>query len=247
MTSSDWAATLIASVVGSLHCALMCGPFLPLLAPPGTDPNDPRVKPSQALRIAVYHLGRGTAYVALGALAGLVGSGLQASASGLVMQKVIAVTMALGLGWAAFRMARPKPSLVQLKSNKPSGLLSRVQGVMFKLRQRNHANRFALSLGLASGLLPCGWLWSYLWLAATRSSVESATLTMAAFWLGTLPALTVLAWVMPSFTQKLKQHSPKLGALALALLAGWTLYERWPRAQGPAHCQSTPTLAAKAR
>lgn len=219
----------------------MCGPFLPLLA------EQKSSKATHALRVLAYHAGRGVAYLGLGALAGLAGSRLQASASGLIMQKAIAVLMALGLAYAAYRMARPTPVLVQLRTNHPSGLRARVQRAIFQLRQRNHANRFALSLGLASGLLPCGWLWSYLWLAATRSSVEASVLTMAAFWLGTLPALTLLAWVMPSLTHKLKTHSPKLGALALAILAGWTLYERWPHAQGPSHCKPTASPATKAR
>lgn len=238
MTPSDLAAIALASLVGSLHCALMCGPFLPLMQ---------RSQSRAATRVSLtaYHLGRGIAYLSLGAMAGALGAGLQASALGLGMQRALAIGMALGLVFAAYRIVKPQPSLVKLKRRATPRPIAALQTWVMELREGAHPGLFALALGTASALLPCGWLWSYLWLAATRSTLQSGVLTMAAFWLGTLPALTLVGWALPRLTQNMKRHAPKVGAMSLLLLAAWTLVERWPQATGPAHCAGTPTVQAR--
>lgn len=238
MNPTDLAATLVASLAGSLHCAAMCGPFLPLLEGEHEKPA------SRATRLMLYHAGRGFAYLSLGLAAGSLGTAMQASADSLLLQRIIALVMALGLVFAAFRMAWPHSRLVQIKLGSKKGALHKIRSRIFALRQQGKGEIFSLALGLASALLPCGWLWSYVWLAGTRSSPWAATATMAAFWLGTLPALTLLGALSLRLRERLGHHTPKLGALALFAIAAWTLYERWPAPQGPEHCQ---TLVAGAK
>src|SRR6185503_12294429 len=61
---------LAASLLGSVHCAAMCGGFVCLYAGTGTT-HDVRVRPH-----AAYNLGRLASYLFLGALAGSVGRGI---------------------------------------------------------------------------------------------------------------------------------------------------------------------------
>ena len=62
-------SVFLASILGSTHCAGMCGAFVMLAVSdfkgrPGTPP----------LALASYHLGRLTTYTLLGSIAGVVGS-----------------------------------------------------------------------------------------------------------------------------------------------------------------------------
>jgi hypothetical protein len=50
----------------------------------------------------------------------------------------------------------------------------------------------ALVLGLLTALLPCGWLWAFLVTAAGMASTGGGAVVMAAFFLGTVPALLAL-------------------------------------------------------
>lgn len=236
MTGADLAAVLTASLVGSTHCAMMCGPFLPLL-----QPN--RNAGAPLLRSVGYHLGRGIAYLSLGATAGLLGTSLQHTSASILVQRAVAIAMAAGLVFAALRMAWPGPQLVKLRRPPKEPRFSGIKDAILRLREHKRPVVFPLALGLGSALLPCAWLWSYVWLAATRTSVPAAVATMGAFWLGTLPALSLLTLLAPSLRRRLGRHAPKLGALALLLLAGWTLYERWPSesAPVPSHCAPTTT------
>lgn len=231
MNLTDLAATVVASLAGSLHCAAMCGPFLPLLE------GEQETRASRTTRLMLYHAGRGFAYLSLGLAAGSLGSAMRASADSLLLQQFIALLMASGLAFAALRMAWPRARLVQIKLSSKKSPLHAIRKRVFALRAQGQGEVFSLAMGLASALLPCGWLWSYVWLAGTRSGPWAATATMAAFWLGTLPALTLLGALSLRLRERLGHHAPKIGAIALFALAAWTLYERWPEPQGPEHCQ----------
>src|SRR5689334_10006096 len=68
---------LVASLVGSLHCATMCGPIAGVIgvAQPGR---------SRTFALSGYHAGRGLGYATLGAVAGWLGSGLERAGTALL-------------------------------------------------------------------------------------------------------------------------------------------------------------------
>ena len=76
---------LVASFFGSLHCAGMCGPFVALYSGLETSPR------ARWTRHAAYHLGRLITYVALGAVAGALGSAvdLAGSAAGIARMSAL--------------------------------------------------------------------------------------------------------------------------------------------------------------
>jgi len=170
------AGVLLASLAGSLHCGAMCGGFVLLYG-------------GARGRHAAYHAGRLLAYVALGAVAGFLAGRVDAAADALMgIRRVAGPLLGLVLFIAAVRAwrgPRPTTSLSATPSiagaSCPSGLL------------RSYAARPgvapAFSVGLLAGLLPCGWLWGYVLLAGATSDPANGALVMAAFWVGTVPAL----------------------------------------------------------
>ena len=86
--------------------------------------------------------------------------------------------------------------------------------------------RRAWSIGALSGLLPCGWLYAFVAVAAATGTPWMGALVMAAFWLGTLPLLAAFGMgirrALPSVERKLPQWTA-----VLMVVAG--LYVLWGR------------------
>jgi sulfite exporter TauE/SafE len=208
-------ATLTASLAGSLHCAGMCGPFV--LMATGTQ--------DRARRLTAYHLGRLVSYATLGAIAGAAGAaldlggrafGLQRAAASvagvlLILFGLIALLRAFGRHLTHFTL----PGTVQRF----------VQAGYRKTKLWPPAVR-AAAIGSLSGLLPCGWLFLFVLTAAgTGSALRGASVT-AAFWVGTLPALTVLAAGVAKLSTRLRAALPFATAVLCIAAGGHTLLVR---------------------
>lgn len=76
-----------------------------------------------------------------------------------------------------------------------------------------------LVTGLLTALLPCGWLYLFALFAAGTGSVASGVLVMAAFWLGTVPALVSLVAGTRALSVRFRRAIP-VGAAALLILGG---------------------------
>jgi sulfite exporter TauE/SafE len=145
-------AAAAAGIAGSLHCVAMCGPFAAAAGTP-------------------WMIGRLTAYLLAGAVAGALGRSLPHPA---------------WTGWLA--------ALVLLASYlRFGGFIAASEGsgwvvsVARRLPLGGAAGRFLLG-GLAA-LLPCGLLWAGLGIATASRTTWGGMLVMGGFWLGTSPAL----------------------------------------------------------
>ncbi|MBI4955507.1 MAG: sulfite exporter TauE/SafE family protein, partial [Myxococcales bacterium] len=76
----------------------------------------------------------------------------------------------------------------------------------------------ALALGVLTSLLPCGWLWAFVVSAAGTASPWGGALVMAAFWLGTVPALLGLGLGLGLLLAPLKKRLPLLTPALLVAL-----------------------------
>lgn len=168
---------LIASLVGSLHCAGMCGPFLSVAA---RGSSGSRVSTQLA-----YHLGRLTTYATLGAMAGGLGQllDLAGALAGLARASAL-VAGVMMIGWG-IRGLVPRPALLTLGTAPKRAWLSKALALVNG--QRPVPRGFVL--GLATTLIPCGWLHAFVVTAAGTGSVSSGLLVMSAFWVGTVPML----------------------------------------------------------
>jgi hypothetical protein len=77
------------------------------------------------------------------------------------------------------------------------------------------------SVGLLSGVLPCGWLWSFVVLAAAAGSPVGGAAVLTAFFVGTVPLLTLFGLFAGrlAFAGVLQRQAPRLTA-AMMLAAG---------------------------
>jgi sulfite exporter TauE/SafE len=150
-------------LVGSLHCLGMCGPLSSLVTQDA--------KPRQAL--ALYHLGRISAYSGLGAVLAVLGSPLQA---------------ALPWPWLPLLWSIPL-LLFALRPVKAPAWMAAWHRKAWTRTLAWPAPRRALALGLLTPLLPCGLLYAAAASALAAPSPWSAAGWMAAFALGSAPGL----------------------------------------------------------
>lgn len=207
-------AVLAASLVGSLHCASMCGGFATAVGAAGGRHGVTRYA-------GLYHAGRLLGYLVLGAVAGSIGVGLQA-ATGLhrvagILTGVVLVALALHTLLGETTISAP---LVRLGVKpKPSGMFQRA---LVKLLARGGAWA-AAGIGLGSSLLPCGFLWAYVAVAGATSHVAWAMVVMAVFWLGTVPALLSINVGTHWLRRRLGRHARTFGAVIMLGLGALAL------------------------
>ncbi len=211
-------AVLVASLLGSVHCAGMCGAFL-AFAVAGEDGA------SKAALNAAYNLGRLTTYMVLGALAGLFGAAIDLGGSAVGVQRTAAVAagaMMVSIGLLAIlRFAG-----VRLQKMPVPGLLRR-------LALRGHRAAAVLppihraaTVGLLTTLLPCGWLYAFAITAAGTGHPLWGAVTMAVFWVGTLPMMIGLGIGVQTLTGRLRRHLPLATSLLIVLVGVWTIAGR---------------------
>jgi len=216
------AAVLGASVLGSLHCVGMCGGFVASVA--GACDADGRRKLGPLL---AYQAARGSAYVSLGALAGLLGAGLDASAAMVGIQRVagplmgivlIAMAVSAWRGSTGSRGSRGSSQALITPGLRPRRApLDRLR-LRLTLAVRERGAKAGAAAGLLTALLPCGWLWAYIAVAASTGSVTRGLAVMAAFWLGSVPALLGVGLLAGAFGRRLGRHAPRITAILLLAL-----------------------------
>ncbi len=208
----DCGTAFFLGLVGSLHCAGMCGPLA--LALPAVPTRGPAFV---AGRLA-YNLGRVVTYCTLGLVFGLAGrtlllAGLQRSLSiglGILLLAGLVASRRLGL-------TAPVTRLVGFLKTRMSGLLTR----------RSLAALAAL--GLLNGFLPCGLVYVACVGAAATSSIRAGALYMAAFGAGTVPMMLTISLsqrlVPPAWRLRLRAAVPISICLlgALLILRGMSL------------------------
>lgn len=78
-------------------------------------------------------------------------------------------------------------------------------------------------LGFFSGILPCGWLYAFVISAAATGDPISGAAIMAAFWLGTVPALVAFGTIVQKLNQKVLAFLPRLAAIIILTLGLLTI------------------------
>jgi len=165
-----WTAFLL-GLIGSLHCAAMCGPLALAL------PINGNTRHSFVLGRLAYNFGRIFMYSVLGGICGLLGltlalAGFQRWIS-LVAGAAILISLALSSS-CALKIA-PSVAVIWLKGRLVTLLQQRTLGSL-------------LLLGALNGLLPCGLVYAAC-AGAVASSGVNAVGYMLVFGLGTLPMM----------------------------------------------------------
>jgi uncharacterized protein len=207
---------LLASLVGSLHCVGMCGPFVTFYS--GADSS---AGARRLLSHAAYSGGRLLIYAAFGLAAGAVGAALDVAGSLAGVQRVAAILA--GVTMVAWGVA----ALLQLRGfrlfrhGSGSGRAAKLFRRGFSLVSDKPPVARAAVVGLLSGFLPCGWLWAFVVTAAGTGTALMGAAVMAAFWAGTVPALLAVGFGTQLVSAPLRRHVP---AVTAVLLVGLGLY-----------------------
>jgi len=209
------ASVLAASLLGSPHCAAMCGPFACLYG------GQTAERQAWAPHLA-YNLGRLGSYLALGMLAGLAGAGLNQLGllAGLPRAAGI-VAGALMIAWGGMTMAAALGTRVPGAS--PPAAFHRLLTRVITRFQAHPPTLRALALGLLTTLLPCGWLYAFVATAASTGTPLHGILVMAAFWAGTLPMMAAIGIAAQRGFGPLRRRLPVVTAAVLVVLGLLTI------------------------
>jgi len=190
-------------LLGSLHCAAMCGPLmLALPAPPGGPARF-------AAGRVVYQLGRIATYCLLGAVAGLIGRSLFVAG----LQRGLSVLLGLAV-LAGFLISR------KVALSAPVVRLVAKLKLAMSVQLRRRGFRALALLGLLNGLLPCGLVYVALAGAISRGSQLDGILYMAVFGLGTLPMMLGISLSGKLFPLALRLKLRRAIPVGICLLAG---------------------------
>lgn len=191
-------AILVLSLVGSPHCAAMCG----LVA--GAAGRGP-------VAAAGYHGARLLGYLTLGAIAGTLGSGVERlggafAATGMAAR--IAGLLLVAVGITSLLTA------LGLRRVRPVGRLAWIGKIAGRVRDLPVAAR-AGALGALTAIFPCGWLAAFVVAAAGTGSPLTGAAAMGIFWLGTVPALIGASLLLRSLTGAARSRLPVVAAILL--------------------------------
>lgn len=219
MSAEVVATVALASVMGSLHCAAMCGGLVGALGlGAGGEPR--RFLPEHA----AFHVGRLASYASLGALAGAVGSAIDLAGTQLGVVRVASISSGvLVLSWGLFGLIAARGAWVPEVVEKLGVQRRLLRLVAFQNRRRWQQ---AAVLGLTTAFLPCGWLYAFVVAAAGTGSAPSGALVMLAFWSGTVPALLGVGAVVQQLARPLRRHVPVFGAVLMVFLGLGTIVHR---------------------
>jgi sulfite exporter TauE/SafE len=239
------AAALVAGLAGSGHCLAMCGGIAGALA---MRDGGPQASPSSRMVLALaYNLARVASYAVAGALAGLLGGALLQSVNVAPLSIAFRVLAGAIMIAAAGRLLFGWRLLDPLEAA-GSGLWRRLlPGAGRSARRPGVAG--ALGLGLAWGWLPCGLSYSMLLLAATTASATSGALVMAAFGVGTLPAMVAATVAFERAARALATRASlrTVAGVLLVAFGAWTagnaLYHALSRGGHAGHSMAAPDAA----
>jgi len=190
-------SAFVLGLMGSFHCAGMCGPIVVALPLHGN---------TTAQKIAggtLYNLGRTVTYGFIGALFGLLGQGImmigfQQKVSVIMGSLMIVSVLFPGLFRNQYQMDKSWFSLV--------GKLKKSIGKLFSIRSFSSL----FFIGLLNGLLPCGLVYMAVAGAIGTGSASQGTLYMILFGLGTIPMLLAIAIAGNLMSQTIRKKVNKI-------------------------------------
>ncbi len=165
-------------LLGSLHCAVMCGPLMLSL---------PLQKTNYLLaagQLLSYQLGRILVYTVLGMLVGWIGNNLSIFASQETLSLLIGVVLVLMV-------------VLQLSGKYNKGIAAfqyKMVGPISKLMGKLFGKPFwGLFAGMLNALIPCGMVYLALSTALNTATIKGGASFMFLFGLGTSPLMLLIS------------------------------------------------------
>ncbi len=213
---------------GFTHCTAMCSPFVLSQIGARGDVRDTALKRLSGALLIPYHLGRMTTYVFMAAIfhSVLNLAYLFSEQKALLSGPILALAGVLFLVSVFPVFTKMFPWVTRLHVPAPMKFMVGFSNVM--MLDPGPIKRY--SLGVMLGFMPCGLVLAAIMAASTAPNLAQASLAMAAFSVGTMPALVVTAFggralqmKFPEFSRMIRQGAMAVSALWLFVLAGWMM------------------------
>jgi sulfite exporter TauE/SafE len=202
-----WTALLM-GLIGSMHCAGMCGPIaisLPYRVGMQT-------KEETFFKILVYNIGRIITYAIFGLLFGIVGKGFFT----MGVQKWFLIALAIVLIVVAIFSIDVESNVLKIpiidKFNK------KLKSALAKTLKNATIKSF-LFIGILNGFLPCGLVYMAIAAAIVTGTVLSSVLYMVLFGIGTMPMMMALGYGGHLLSAKFRTILRKLYPLFMIIFA----------------------------
>jgi sulfite exporter TauE/SafE len=217
---------LVGGFLGSAHCLGMCGGFAAAIG--ATDiPFWPVF-----LRQVVYTLGRVFTYAFLGAMGAAAGVYLARYEIPLVSaQQAFSILAGVIMIFVALSVL----NVLRLKWLFPQGLGAMLAPAFAHFLNARGWVGFFLA-GLVNGFLPCGLVYAFLAKAAGSGHVMTGFTAMAAFGLGTAPAMIAIGCGSRLLSYKARLTVYRLAACFVLVIGVMTIKRAIPSGEGAAPC-----------
>jgi hypothetical protein len=215
--SLPWILFVTGLVGGAGHCIGMCGPLVAGYA------ITLRTR-AATLPHLLFHLGRVTTYGIAGGIVGASGSFVRVAAWVAPLQSFLLAATGVLIALMGLSVGGWLPWARRIEGTAPFG--GALAGIARRAAEAGGPGA-AFPLGMATGLLPCGLVYTAL-LSAARTGMEAGSpadgfvrgfLAMAAFGAGTFPALFLFGKAVAAAGPRLRGALAKLAA-ALLVAAG---------------------------
>jgi len=215
-----------ASFLGSAHCIGMCGGLAGALGATST----PFWKTFS--RQLIFTSGRIFTYSFLGALGGFAGLSLSRYQSSLLgVQQVfscLAGLIMLYVGLSTLGLWPRRKQGEQARFSLMQVLTTKFLTPLFNhfLNARGWFGFF--SAGLATGFLPCGLVYAFLAMAASKGNPLHGMILMACFGLGTAPAMLLIGCGSHVLSHAMRVRVHRVAACFMLVMGGMTIFRALP-------------------
>ncbi len=224
---SPYLSVFIMGLMGGVHCLGMCGGIVGALS---IGQSAVGKKPSLATQLPVllgYNLGRIISYVIAGALAGGLGALTLSFADAeqtrhmLQNMKLLSATLTIALGLYLANIWHGVARLERIgkivwQYIEPCGRHFLPVDSVYK----------AIPFGLVWGWLPCGLVYTFLFMSVSSGSAGEGALIMLFFGLGTLPNLLLMGTLANHLLQWAQKPAVRIGAgLSVVVMGCGMIYQ----------------------
>lgn len=192
------------SFFGSWHCAGMCGPIATLM--------------SSRKSLWSYNLGRLVSYTFLGGIAGGLGQ-IFLNSEFVTLRWTSTIILALFLLIYGLSLIFPQFFTKKMELWKWSHKLLE----FFKKIHIFHISQSGFVVGLLTAFLPCGWLYTYVLAAIATHSLWGGALTLSLFWLGGMPTLSAVPFMIRKTVQSAGLRQQKIAGVVLLISGLYSL------------------------
>jgi len=217
----DFWMMFVLGLVSSLHCLQMCGPVV-ISYSVASGFAQKQLQSSRRFSFAslphhlAYNFGRILTYSALGAVAGVLGRGVDFAGSLAGVSRAAMMVSGALMVLAGILMLVSTDAVSRL-GNASIRFTSRLLKPLARFMSSAHiADRFYLGLGL--GFLPCGLVYMALLRSVAAGSAWAGAFSMMAFGLGTAGALLALGLFSSVIKMRVNRLGSRVAAVAVMVL-----------------------------